>query len=276
MAEVLLYIFRAAPWYVAPIIAVLIYAGLRWALPLWLPPLRDGDSLANKTSVHFFMAPLAMIAQASAPVLAVIVLLIGAVAQLAKRADRERLDGIQSSSDIQNLGWQQFERLLCEAFRRQGYVVEHTGLAEADGGIDIRLWKGSELSLVQCKHKHWKAFQVGVAIIREMLGLVTSERAQCGIVVTSGSFTTDAIAFAERNSIQLINGEELIRLICSVQTPNAFEQSKVPAPSSSVELQTCPQCGASMVLRTAKRGGNAGSVFYGCSKFPLCTGTRPA
>lgn len=38
---------------------------------------------------------------------------------------------------------------------------------------------------------------------------------------------------------------------------------------------TCPECGAPMVLRTARRGRNAGNQFYGCSAYPSCRGTRP-
>ena len=36
----------------------------------------------------------------------------------------------------------------------------------------------------------------------------------------------------------------------------------------------CPRCGAKIVLRTAKRGTNAGKQFYGCSAFPKCHYTR--
>ncbi|TCS36412.1 NERD domain-containing protein [Reinekea marinisedimentorum] len=32
----------------------------------------------------------------------------------------------------------------------------------------------------------------------------------------------------------------------------------------------CPKCGSSMVLRTVKRGENAGKEFWGCSGFPKC------
>ncbi len=32
----------------------------------------------------------------------------------------------------------------------------------------------------------------------------------------------------------------------------------------------CPRCGSQLVLRTAKRGENAGKQFYGCSSFPKC------
>ena len=38
----------------------------------------------------------------------------------------------------------------------------------------------------------------------------------------------------------------------------------------------CPLCSSSMVLRTARRGRNSGSQFWGCSRYPACRGTRAA
>lgn len=37
----------------------------------------------------------------------------------------------------------------------------------------------------------------------------------------------------------------------------------------------CPQCGKLMTLRTAKKGRNAGSQFWGCTGYPACKGVRP-
>ncbi|WP_414931051.1 topoisomerase DNA-binding C4 zinc finger domain-containing protein [Vibrio europaeus] len=36
----------------------------------------------------------------------------------------------------------------------------------------------------------------------------------------------------------------------------------------------CPRCGSDMKLRTARKGRNSGSQFWGCSKYPACKGTR--
>jgi ssDNA-binding Zn-finger/Zn-ribbon topoisomerase 1 len=36
------------------------------------------------------------------------------------------------------------------------------------------------------------------------------------------------------------------------------------------EEKICPRCGNKLVLRTAKKGENAGNQFYGCSNFPKC------
>lgn len=37
---------------------------------------------------------------------------------------------------------------------------------------------------------------------------------------------------------------------------------------------TCPVCGGKLVLRTAKKGPNAGNLFYGCSNYPKCKYTK--
>ena len=43
-------------------------------------------------------------------------------------------------------------------------------------------------------------------------------------------------------------------------------------PSSKALI--CPQCGDTLVVRTAKKGPNAGKRFYGCSNYPSCHYTR--
>lgn len=39
---------------------------------------------------------------------------------------------------------------------------------------------------------------------------------------------------------------------------------------------TCPRCASHMVRRTARRGRHQGRPFYGCSKWPACSGIRAA
>lgn len=36
------------------------------------------------------------------------------------------------------------------------------------------------------------------------------------------------------------------------------------------EKKMCPRCGSELVMRTAKKGNNAGEKFWGCSSFPKC------
>ena len=42
----------------------------------------------------------------------------------------------------------------------------------------------------------------------------------------------------------------------------------------ATDKMICPKCGSELVLRTAKKGANAGNQFYGCSAFPKCRYTQ--
>lgn len=53
----------------------------------------------------------------------------------------------------------------------------------------------------------------------------------------------------------------------------AFPQKSVPA--TPADVPACPKCACPMILRTAKRGRNAGKSFWSCSDFPNCNGTLP-
>lgn len=155
--------------------------------------------------------------------------------------------------------------LVGEAFRRGGYSIEESGGGGADGGIDLVLHKNGEKSLVQCKQ--WRAYKVGVQVIRELYGVMAAEGAVHGFVVTSGVFTQEAKDFASGRNIELIDGVELKQIINRVQ-PGSVQEQKI----LSMTGQLCPKCGSSMVMRTAKQGANVGKSFWGCSGYPQCRG----
>lgn len=59
----------------------------------------------------------------------------------------------------------------------------------------------------------------------------------------------------------------------SVEAPDSLDPPDAPdAPDTleTPERKICPRCGRELVLRTAKKGANAGNQFYGCSGFPKC------
>jgi len=145
----------------------------------------------------------------------------------------------------------------------------------ADGGVDLVLRKAGRTSLVQCKQ--WKTVSVGAPVIREMFGLMVAENANETIIVTSGNFTRDAQSFAEGKPIRLVDGPQLLALVRSVQSAPAspaITPATGPRQPESPTSPTCPQCGKAMVLRTARRGKNAGNQFWGCPAYPDCSGTR--
>ena len=167
-------------------------------------------------------------------------------------------------SSVKSLSWRNFEYVVGEAYRRKGFHVEENTGSGPDGGIDLTLTKDGETYLVQCKN--WRVRAVGVKVIRELYGVVTAENAAGGIIVCSRNFTRDAVDFACGKPIELVEGAELIQLIGDVQSQR---KGKTVARDSS-----CPTCGSPMVVRTARKGKNAGRSFCGCSQFPKCHGTR--
>lgn len=249
-----------APWWISAGLAVLSFTALRWLLPGLVGPnafvraLADGGARLAWFPALFFG--------------------LLSVASLVLRKKKAALVDLQQDLEsLRGLGWKEFEWLVGEAYRRQGYVIDESLGGGPDGGVDVALRRNGETTLVQCKQ--WRAKSVGVPVVRELFGVMTAEKAQHAVVITSGDFTREASAFAEGKPITLVDGPHLLELVRAVQRrPSTETEMLVEQRSSSIP--TCPRCGNPMVLRTAKRGAKAGKSFWGCSTYPACTGTVDA
>jgi restriction system protein len=191
-----------------------------------------------------------------------------AVSFLKRRQSINLLDEARTGRDIASISWHEFEQLVGEGFRQQGFNVSERGGTSPDGGVDLELTKTAKRYLVQCKQ--WRARQVGVSVIRELCGVMAAEQAHGGYVVTSGHFTREATEFAQRSRIELIDGAQLQQLI---EPGTASPVNFVPALSATparAGAPACPGCGKSMVERTAKKGTMVGQTFWGCQDYPRC------
>lgn len=264
--ESILDILVDLPWWVSVLVAGLVYAALKYWLPIhslgnmYLDALAKGlEPLAGYAGLFFLIpAPLSL---------------------LRSRHRRRLLDQQSGLDSIRAMAWREFEMLCGEAYRRKGFAVQENGLGGADGGIDLILRRGGETWLVQCKR--WRTFKVGVKDIRELYGIVMAERASRGAFITSGEYTQEARAFAEGKPLDLVDGSQLLELVREVQVQRSAPSPRTaperePPPSSAAALTrtapACPRCGGVMVLRTARRGGNAGGPFWGCQSYPKCRG----
>ena len=81
------------------------------------------------------------------------------------------------------MNWRQFERLVTESFRPQGYRVMETGGSGPDGEVDLVLSRDGERHLVQCTQ--WRAFRVGVDIICALYGVMAAQGAMGGTAASS-------------------------------------------------------------------------------------------
>jgi hypothetical protein len=117
---------------------------------------------------------------------------------------------------LAHVTWQQFESLLAACYRQQGFAVEHVGTGasglESDGGIDLKLRRGDEYLVVQCKH--WNAKQVTHNAMHELLGVMLTEGATGAILITSGEFTRAALQKAHGfPQISMIDGDAVRELL---------------------------------------------------------------
>lgn len=208
--------------------------------------------------------------------------LLSAIATIKRKHTFASAKDIES---IRAMSWREFETLIAETYRRQGFTVEETGGGGADGGIDLILRGKGQKAIVQCKQ--WRTYRVGVKVVREMYGVMTHEKADRVVIVSSGTYTKEAQDFAKGKPILLIDGQDLAQYIREIKgTPAAAaivgaEPASNTAPKQELSMQTraepiCPRCGSAMILRTAKKGANAGGQFWGCSRYPECRGITNA
>lgn len=244
------------PIWAAVLTAALVYLILRFA-----PPLLAGSSMTGKA--------FAIIGPTVAPWAAIAIVAAGLIGVGKRRWKRHLLSQASDLQAIRQMPWADFELLVGEAYRRQGYSVRERGGRQADGGIDLELARGSEHVIVQCKH--WLNRRVPVQRVRELLGVVTAEGADRGILVATSGFTPEALQFAAARPLELIDGEALAKLVRP-----SIDTTAGATPTVSAQPPTCPTCGKPMVWRTARRGQKIGSQFWGCSSFPTCRATRAA
>jgi restriction system protein len=201
-------------------------------------------------------------------------LLTAAMSALRALQRARLLDQQTGLASLRAMSWRQFEQLVGEAYRRLGYSIEETGQGGADGGIDLLLRKGGVTTLVQCKQ--WRNQKIGVAVVREMYGLMVHHDAYAVKIVCTGVFSSECEAFVRDKPMELVDGSALLRLIEQLKSGPAAARSepsilKAAAPESVATLQpTAPRCSSVVAERTNRATGQR---FWGCEKFPACRGT---
>jgi restriction system protein len=277
--EDLIKVLALLPWWACLLLGLLSYAILSsLARPAPLVAVQPGQ-IGQALAVTMWKT-LAMFGQYLIPFACVLAALGSAFGRRHRSDLVSRVSAGGDASVLEGMTWREFEMLIGEGFRLQGFEVTELGGDGPDGGVDLVLRKGSEKFLVQCKQ--WKAFNVGVQTVRELYGVMAAEHATGGFVVTSGRFSEDAIAFARGRNVTLMDGPKVFALIKQARKRSS-EVSPLPpirppvGPSASETAAAppkCPTCTRTMVLRTAKRGEKAGSSFWGCPGYPSCRGTR--
>jgi restriction system protein len=213
------------PTYVSGAVVLVLPVALRW-VPLW-----------------YEIVDFAVIAVAA-------ILGIAYIAALSRAARLRNL--LNWTSDLRRLDADEFEWLIFEVFRREGYAVQKVGSQHhGDGNIDLVLSRDATRIIAQCKR--WTAQFVGPADVQRFAGTFPAHGDATGRwFVTLSDFTESAQTAAERAGVLLINGTDLAERLQRVR-----------------RTEGCPKCGTPMLLDRSAFGW-----WLRCPRFGTCDGKR--
>jgi restriction system protein len=210
-------------------IAAALYAGVGLALPLGL-----GWSVPYLIDANFLGTTFAAM------------VLVGWLLVQLQARDRQHL--VDWTTEIRHLNAVEFEWLVGEVFRRDGWTVEETGRQDGpDGNIDLKLSKAGERRLVQCKR--WTSWEVGVDEVRKLAGTLLREGLAGGegILVTHSNFTPQAVEEARQMGMALIDNRDLYVMVEQVR-----------------RQEPCPKCRSAMRLDRSTYGWWFHCTAAGC------------
>lgn len=172
-------------------------------------------------------------------------MIIGWLAQQVPSHRRHLLDW---TTHVRLLTSEEFEWLVGEVFRREGWKVQETGRQDApDGNVDLRLTRDGERALVQCKR--WTSHLVGVHEIRAFAGTLMREgfTGDEGVFVTLSAFNRQAREEAGTIGMSLVNNRDLHMRMEKVR-----------------RVERCDICQQPMILDRSSRGWWLRCVAAGC------------
>jgi restriction system protein len=117
---------------------------------------------------------------------------------------------------------------------------------------------------VHCKP--WDAYPIGIKPLHELRGAMTSANVGEGVMVTAGRFTPEAVGFAAKQNIQLIDGAALLEKLATLPPEKALGLLKF-ATKGDFLTPTCPRCS---IKTTARKSTGSGRMYWGCRNYPRC------
>ena len=257
------------PWWVGILLALVSYLLLHAIAARPVAPITGPGNIGD-FAVKNLIKTMAMFGQLILPMVFVVGALISGISAARQKKLYNTVAKRTDVAVLNEMSWHEFEMLVGEHFRRNGFQVERQGGNGPDGGVDLVLRNKGETYLVQCKQ--WKAYKVGVQPVRELYGVMASRGAAGGYVVTSGKYTEEAREFANGLNVELIDGLQLRQIIDNARKPTAANSQQLS--SQTIIAPCCPKCGADMKKRIARQGSNAGNEFWGCISYPKCNGIK--
>ena len=112
---------------------------------------------------------------------------------------------------VRQLKWQNFELLVAEGFRVQGFSVTEVASDRREEGADLMLAKGGRSYCVHCRD--WQEAKVGLAAVQALYSVMLEREVTEGFLVTAGEVSEEAAALAHGRNIQFVKGPKLLAMI---------------------------------------------------------------
>ncbi len=125
-----------------------------------------------------------------------------------KNDQLNQLRVFKNKYELHYMNHRDFEYYVAEFLNVTRNLKTHVTNAAKDGGKDIVAFDGDEPIYVEVKL--WKG-NVGRPAIQKLEGAMSGDKVKRGYFITSSGFTKDAIQYAAKTNITLIDGNELIR-----------------------------------------------------------------
>jgi len=209
---------------------------------------------------------------------------------------------LRREDELRSLSPREFEDACSEMFRRLGYSVRQTPYSN-DGGKDAVMTKDQRRYVAEFK-RFARDKGIGRPHLQKFLAAMRDESADRGFFITTSYFADTAIAYARKNSIELVDAVKLVSMM-----REAFPDSDVLAVSamclncgevhafgldesaertcacgqtvvcdvlgepmsvrSILSMPSCERCGKPLRV-VVGRGGK----FWGCTGYPNCHFTK--
>jgi restriction system protein len=130
--------------------------------------------------------------------------------------------GHTKARELDQLSGEEFEYFLAGLYRAQGYAVEHTAVT-GDYGADLILSKDGQRICIQAKRY---AGSVGVAAVQEALSGKAYYQCDAAWLVSTGTFTTNALELAKKSGVKMIGRSDIGNLMAqhTAKTENSSKQ----------------------------------------------------
>ena len=128
---------------------------------------------------------------------------------------RRGAGGAGGATRLTGLREREFEALVAEAFRAQGY--ESVGSSSRGPSAVAGLMLRRDRTTFLVDYRYWRAGKVGIDAMQSLQKAMAARGATAGFMLSGGRFSREAIAFAGGCSIQLIDGRALQTMLSRVK-----------------------------------------------------------